>query len=101
MKLQRLDGPSATMREALAGYCTAMWELTGDARWRRAAGVLTGAHPGRREVDDEAALRYARGLMSAGVAKSPYRASAIAAELFAPPHQVETCRDRLRRKLRR
>lgn len=101
MKPERLAEPSSNVRLALAAYCRTMAELTGDGRWRRAAGVLLGTNVGRREVDDAAALRYARGLMAAGIANSPHRASSMAAQMFAPPHQVETVRDRLRRKLRR
>lgn len=88
------------MRLALAEYCDAMSDLTNDGRWRSAAAILCGGRPGRNQVDDSAALAYARALLTSGVASSCHRACSMAAKLFAPSHQIPATRDRLRKKLR-
>lgn len=100
MARQRFQGPSEAMRLSLADYCHAMADLTLDGRWRAAAGILTAERAGRAPVDDAAALRYASALLTAGAARSIYRACAMAAQTYAPAHQVDTTRDRLRRKFR-
>ena len=99
--MPRFEQHSVAVRLALANYCGLMADLTEDGRWRSAAGMLIGKRAGRRPVNDDAALRYARALMAAGVARSTHRACLMAAQMYAPLHQVETVRDRLRKKLRR
>jgi hypothetical protein len=94
------EAPSEVMRKALAAYCAAMADLTEDGRWKAAAGILTGERAGRAPVDDVAPLRYAQALLAAGAVRSIYRACTVAAQIYAPAHQTETMRDRLRRKFR-
>lgn len=88
------------MRAALADYCDQMANLTNDGRWRQAAGALRGRGAGRRPVDDEAPLAYVEALLASGMAGSLHRACGIAAQMYAASHQVDTMRDRLRRKFR-
>lgn len=90
-----------TMRHALADYCRGMAELTGDGRWSAAAGLLTGKRGGRHPQDDGAALQYAREALRLGLASSANSAALMAARFFARPHQLDTMRDRIRKKLRR
>jgi len=87
--------------DRIAKLCRAVAERTGDGRLRTAAAILTGKHSGRKATDDTRALEYAEGLFKTGVARSLHRACERAAQLYAPAHQIDTMRDRLRKKLRR
>lgn len=89
------------LRATVAELLEEMAEATGDGRFRTAAAMVRGARGGRRAKDDTEALQYAAGLFNANLVESRHRACEMAAVLFAPSHQVETMRDRLRRKLRR
>jgi hypothetical protein len=82
----------------MAAACDGIAELTGDSRFRRAAGVLRGKRIGRRAVDDSKALELARAYLDAGIARSPTDALRRAAVLTAPVNQIETALRRLIRK---
>lgn len=92
------DRPGAL--ERLTALCLSLASSTGDGRFKVAAAILAGKRPGRRPTDDSSALSYAEGLVRSGLVSNIHKACERAAELFAPTHQVETTRDRLRRKLR-
>jgi hypothetical protein len=87
-------------RERLAELCRVFAARTGDGRLRTAAAILSGKKPGRRPIDDEKALAYVATLLKTGIAESEHDACERAAIVYAPAHQVETMRDRLRRKFR-
>lgn len=88
------------LRDQVAALLDEMAEAAGDARFRSASAMVRGGRGGRRSKDDSKALEYAAGLLSMRMVNSKYRACEMAAVMFAPSHQVETMRDRLRRKLR-
>lgn len=88
------------LRGQVASLLNEMADATDDARFRSAAAMLKGKPTGRRQCDDSQALDYARALLATKIAPSVYRACTMAAVLFAPSHQVETMRDRLRKKFR-
>lgn len=90
----------ADPRHRIADLCAALAERSGDGRFQTAAAILRGNRAGRRPTDDAKPLIYAEGLLRAGLEASTHKACERAAELYAPPHQVETTRDRLRKKLR-
>lgn len=83
----------------VADACDGIADLTGDARFRRASGVLRGKPMGRRPVDDAQALELARSFIAAGLARSPTDAARRAAVLTSPPHQIESTVRRLLKKL--
>lgn len=74
--------------------------LTADRRFAHAASVLTGKRPGRRTIDDAAALRHARALLKGGIAKSDHAAFRMAAKFYAGNSENAVTR-RLHRKLKK
>jgi hypothetical protein len=74
--------------------------LTGDPRFRRAAGVLRGKRMGRRAVNDAEALQLVRAFLTAGAARSRSAAICRAAALIAAPGSVDAAARRLARKFR-
>lgn len=99
-KKPRFEEPATPMRIATASVCQEMADITNDGRWRAAARILLGRKSGRSQIDDTAALRYVAVMMATGAARSVHHACSIAAQMYAPQHQIETMRDRLRRKFR-
>lgn len=89
------------LRDRLATLCRETADLTGDTRFSTAAGILKGARPGRKPVDDKKALTYARSLMKTGVAKSPNAAAERAAAMYYPFDEEESAARRLRGKLKK
>ncbi|MAW87524.1 MAG: hypothetical protein CMJ42_13460 [Phyllobacteriaceae bacterium] len=98
---KRADESAARLRADTADMLEVLARLFEDGRFATAAAHLRGKRPGRRQVDDGRALAFARGLLATGFARSPHDACRRAAILFAPSHQVETMRDRLRKKIGR
>lgn len=76
-------------------------KVFGDGRFATAAAHLRGNKAGRRKINDTAALAYAESLLATGVAKSVHDACLRSAVMYAPEHQVDTVRDRLRKKFGR
>jgi len=85
----------------LAIVCLALGSQTGDRRFIEAARRLEGKPLGRRTIDDTAALEYAKALLDTKMAASPHEACCRAAVLFSGTQQIETARERLRKKFRR
>ncbi len=98
--MAKASDPVEELRTTVAGLLEEMAAEAGDNRFRAAAAMIRGRRPGRQRKDDTAALEYAASLITMGLATSIHRACERAAIMFAPSHQVETMRDRLRRKLR-
>jgi hypothetical protein len=89
------------LRRAAAEVLTGLADLTGDARFRRAAGIVKGRCAGRPKHDDDDALALVRHLLETRAARSCRAACSLAAAMFcARSHQVPAMRDRLQRKLR-
>jgi hypothetical protein len=82
----------------VAAVLDGLTDLTGDRRFRRAAGILRGKRIGRRAVDDTQALVLARSLLDAKLVPSRTAAVKRAALLTAEPHQIESAIRRLLKK---
>lgn len=91
---------AAYCRKLVTGLCRAFGDLTGEQCFEDAARRLIGPRPGRRPVDDSAALDYAKSLLEAKLASSPYAACSRAAVLYSGNQQIATTRERLRKKFR-
>lgn len=89
------------LRAETSDFLEYMGSQVNDARFRSAAAMLRGKRAGRPSVDDAAALQQAESYLATGIARTAYEAATFAARYYAPSHQVETMRDRLRKKLRR
>ncbi len=89
------------VRLVMVGLLQAIGDLFGDARYVSAAGILRGKGAGRKPIDDEKRLALVQSMLNTQVARSIHRACELVAEFDAPSGQVETVRDRLRRKFRR
>lgn len=98
---QYLDDCTKRLRSDTADMLDELSRVFEDGRFAAAASYLRGKRAGRRPVNDTKALSYARGLLATGIARSAYDACARAAIFYAPSHQVETMRDRLRKKFGR
>jgi len=87
-------------REQLAAELTKLGRESGDARFKRAAGILRGAQAGRPAADDDAPLRFALNLLANGAEKSMNAAAWYAADCYAlGPTERAKMQRRLRRKL--
>lgn len=94
------DTALSTLREANADFLNHLATTLGDGRFRAAAAMLRGAKPGRPAIDDTKALELAESLIKTGVSPSVHKACTRAAKMLGTSLQVETTRDRLRKKLR-
>lgn len=88
------------LRRTVSDLLDQMAAATEDRRFRSAAAMVRGQRGGRRKYDDSKPLEYAETLLAMNAATTVNRACEMTAIVFAPAHQVETMRDRLRRKLR-
>lgn len=99
-KLRQRQGKALDrLRAETSDFLDYMGSQVDDARFRSAAAMLRGKKAGRPSVDDETALQLAESYLKSGIARTVHRAATLAA-LYKPSHQVDTTRDRLRRKLR-
>jgi hypothetical protein len=90
------------LRAIRAAELDRLADESGDARYRRAAGVLRGKPGGRPPCDDGAALGLAESLEAAGIARSRRDACMRAARLHATTRaEVAPMAERLRKKLGR
>ena len=89
------------VRELMVALLQAIGDVFGDARYLSAAGALRGKGAGRKPIDDSKRLALVQSMLNTQVARSIHRACELVAEFDAPSGQVETVRDRLRRKFRR
>ena len=89
------------VRLVMVGLLQAIGDLFGDGRYLSAAGALRGKGAGRRPIDDRKRLALVQTMLDTQVARSIHRACELVAEFDARSGQVETVRDRLRRKFRR
>ena len=89
------------VRQLTVRLLEAIGDLFGDARYLSAAGALRGKGAGRKAIDDSRRLALVQSMLNTQVARSIHRACELVAEFDAPSGQVETVRDRLRRKFRR
>jgi len=93
--------PIAEAPRAAASLMT-LYKLSGDPRFRRAAGALQYRSPkkkGRREIDDRASVEKVRALMRDGGQTRWAAAITVAADL--PGHSKQAVARRLYRKARR
>ena len=89
-------------RARIAALAAELAEVTGDMRFRLAAGVLRGKRGGRPPIDDLAALAFAESLIDAGLTRSRNAACRRAASMYsAGRDKIDITRARLARKLRR
>lgn len=88
------------IRERVAVLLGDLAELTGDGRFRHAAGIVIGRKAGRPACDDAAALRLAHALVASRTARSRRAACTTAAKIYGKGHAVDAMRDRLQKKMR-
>jgi hypothetical protein len=84
---------AATILRAIA-------EQTGDARYARAAGMLSGGHGGRPTRDDSDALLRMAALIANGTADTPEQAGRYLARTMDGEHSTAAAAARLARKFR-
>ena len=85
---------------ALARWLEALADLSGDARLRRAAGIVRGKRLGRFEIDDAASLAEMELHLSADPTISIERAAALVARTKPRHCALESATRRLARKFR-